>query len=95
MAKINCTAKHTKYDPISEDFVCPACGAKEKGAFVIDTSQEDAHEECLRLHSHDRLFCYKCKYETTGTRFANSITKRKNLVPCPTCKGHGMVAAPK
>lgn len=90
--EIQCGAKHTAYNPSDEEWYCPRCKAGSEGdGFVIDTSAEGASESCTRLHVKDFLLCYKCEYGTTGSRFAASIMRAKNLVPCPTCKGHGMI----
>lgn len=94
--EIQCAAKHTAYNPSDEEWRCPKCGAGYRdGDFAIDTSAEGTSEDCTRLHAQDLLYCVKCDYSTTGSRFAGAVAKAKNLVPCPTCKGHGVVDGPK
>lgn len=85
-----CPAKHTKYNPTQEEFKCPECGAPV-GCFVVDEPAEDALDTCAKLHADDVLHCYKCGYKISAPRFVSRIVKEKNLVPCPTCKGRGVV----
>lgn len=86
----HCLATHTKYDPSTDDFNCPECGAKA-GDFAIDEPVDDVAKDCERLHNGDYLRCYKCGFNTTGRAFAQRLTKKNSLVPCEHCKGRGMV----
>lgn len=90
----DCEAKHTAYEPSETEWKCPKCAAPG-GDFAIDEPAEGASNECERLHNKDFLHCYKCGYTVTGSRFAGAIAKAKNLVTCPTCKGHGVVDGSK
>jgi Zn finger protein HypA/HybF involved in hydrogenase expression len=96
---MSCQAKHTEYQPTEEEFVCPSCGKGPKdepqGLVVEGNDDDGADTECPLLHPHDYLRCYTCDYDTGGQAFASSVAKKKNLVPCPTCKGKGMVPAKK
>jgi hypothetical protein len=87
-AKINCEAKHTKYQPTDEEFHCPKCGAKCGDFFKDDPV---GHEECDLLHDEDNLCCATCGYGCSGRALAARIVKAKGLVQCPCCKGTGMV----
>lgn len=89
-----CRAKHTQYNPPPEEFRCPECNA-ESGVFAVDETAENADPSCERLHAKDGLRCYDCRHEMSGASFARSRAKAANLVPCPTCKGHGMVDVEK
>lgn len=84
---MTCAAKHTKYQPTTEEFECPACAAKA-GDFAID---EGPNMECEKLHDEDYINCYKCGYGTSGKKYATKIAKAKNMIPCPRCKGNGMI----
>lgn len=90
--QIPCTAKHTKYQPADEDWVCPNCGATI-GTFCIVEPIESANPDCPLLHEDDQLGCMGCgDYEgQSGKAFARKIQKAKGLVPCTHCKGTGLV----
>lgn len=92
--QIHCEAKHTTYNPSLDEWKCPECQAPV-GEFAIDEPAEGSSEDCERLHNKDYLHCYKCGYGVVGSKFATRIAKSKNLVPCPTCKGHGVVDGSK
>lgn len=81
---------HTKYDPTTAEFCCPRCGAPS-GTFYIDNAADCTLEECELLHKKDQLGCFGCGYSTTGAAFVKQLLKAKNLVPCPCCKGSGVV----
>lgn len=88
-----CTAKHTRYQPSMAEWKCPKCKATvdgQNGGFVVDTSPDGA-DECDATHDADTLHCYSCGYTTTGKAFAARRQKATSMVPCPTCKGHGLV----
>ena len=85
---MNCTAKHTKYQPTDEEWSCPKCGDSEW--FVYDRD-ESAVDECGKIHSSDVLFCEKCNHSETGQAFALRLQRKQKLVPCPHCKGSGLV----
>lgn len=89
-----CEAKHCKYQPTNEEFHCPKCGAK-MGDFCIDEPDRSADSNCKLLHNSDFLLCYTCKYSATGKDFSAAIVKKKNLIPCPHCKGKGFVNSGK
>jgi hypothetical protein len=87
---IRCSAKHTKYDPI--DFRCPKCGiGPEGGGLVIEYPDEEAHEECGKMHVNDECRCHACGYVGSGSAVARALKKQDNMETCPCCKGRGMV----
>lgn len=93
-----CPAKHTKYQPPDDAWKCPKCGATSNAAsltapcFIIEDPDEEALSDCGLLHERDNLSC-GCGYGTSGKAFAARHQKAANMVPCPTCKGHGLVKA--
>lgn len=92
---MNCTYKHTTYQPEDSEWACPKCGAKcEDGDFVVDTSP-DEEGNCILLHDRDELRCFKCDHSISGKAWANRLQKKKNLVECPCCKGKGLVSGTK
>lgn len=84
-----CEGKHTVYQPTDDEWRCPKCGA-DNSLFSIEESF--GHDECPLLHTQDQITCFSCGHGTSGSRFAGAIQKRKNLVPCPCCKGRGVVS---
>ncbi len=90
-ARASCEIKHTIYQPSQEEFCCPKCAA-EAGDFCVDESE---NYECPDIHLSDLLICMKCKHETSGRTFVGRLLKRKNLIPCPHCKGSGVVTGKK
>ena len=89
--KEGCDAKHTKYNPTIEEFRCPKCNA-EAGIFAVDEPATEQAAECEALHLKDYLHCYDCGFGTQGGRFVAGLLKKKRpMVECPTCKGHGMI----
>lgn len=89
-ALATCLAKHTKYNPNGAEWACPKCRATAdvtEGFFVEDSPNHD----CAALHEEDSLTCYACGYGISGKSFAARLQKAANMVPCPTCKGHGLV----
>ncbi len=87
-----CDVKHTRYQPTLSEWKCPGCGSGNE-FFYIDEPASSSGEACELLHDDDVLVCFKCKDRDyiSGKRFAASIAKKKNLVPCPKCHGTGMV----
>lgn len=90
-----CTAKHTKYNPSGAEWMCPKCKAtaEESDGFFNDEPADGAAPECPALHEMDGLACYRCGHHVGGKSFAARLQKAANMVPCPTCKGHGLVNA--
>lgn len=94
---MTCNARHTKYQPTDEEFRCPKCGAGPEEGFIIDDSPEDADSDCGLLHEDDCIVCNNCKTEHhrdtdySGKSYAALMVKKNNLVPCPHCKGKGLV----
>lgn len=93
-AAVACEFKHTKYQPTTDEFVCPKCGAS-CGGFGVDDSP---NYDCPLIHVDDGLVCYgkdgkgcPSQYGVSGQGFATMLVKRKNLKPCPHCKGKGYV----
>lgn len=97
MAKtVECDDLKTKYQPTKEELSCPKCGA-ECGVFCIDESTCDACDGAF-THQNEVWRCtgklpsgLPCTAEFSGRTLAARIAKKKNLIPCPTCHGHGMV----
>lgn len=89
-----CNEKHTKYQPPDADWKCPKCGttADVPDGFFNDNP---VSSDCNMLHEADLLRCYRCNHETSGKTFAARLQKAANMVPCPHCKGHGLVPGPK
>lgn len=89
-----CEQQHARYDPPIAEFNCPKCGAKA-GDLCVDEPvggwDDPDHAECEKLHDKDQLTCLKCNYRTTGKALAALLMKKRNLVPCPHCKGKGVV----
>lgn len=88
----DCKAKHTRYQPSEAEWRCPKCGADAE-RFIIDESDEDVHDVCSGLHDSDRLWCGRCEASRNGRQFAAMLERKNNLVPCPHCKGKGLVKA--
>lgn len=93
---IRCDGKHTKYQPSEAEWRCPKCGASADftsvgcNTFIIDSTEDGANPDCTANHEGDCLRC-DCGYTTSGKAFAARLQKAANMVPCPTCKGHGLV----
>jgi hypothetical protein len=90
-ATMTCPAKHTRYQPATEEFVCPWCGKSAPDGLCIDNPAEGAASDCELLHCDDEMLCYHCRHATSGRAFAARLTKQAGLVPCPHCKGKGLV----
>lgn len=88
-----CHAKHTKPQIPDKDWHCLQCGAgiDDKGPFEIEESDERAADDCPLLHEQDSVVCRSCGIFRTGKQIAAAYAKKKNLVPCPGCKGTGYV----
>lgn len=86
---MDCPHKHTKYQPTDEEWKCPKCGATAVDGFIIEDGPNE--DECPSLHNDDFIRCSRCDYETSGKAFAAYVMKKNSLVPCPCCKGKGMV----
>ena len=91
---MQCNSKHTKYQPIDEEWRCPKCGSDSEKFWIEDNFGADG---CELLHETDTIVCWSevCGYGTTGKAFASSIQRKKNLVTCPCCKGSGLVPKEK
>jgi Zn finger protein HypA/HybF involved in hydrogenase expression len=93
---VKCDGKHTKYQPSDNEWRCPRCGASAAlgvpggNTFIIAATEEGADENCTINHAGDELAC-DCGYTTSGKAFAARLQKAANMVPCPACKGHGLV----
>jgi rubredoxin len=85
-----CQAKHTKFQPSDEQWICPKCGA-DSAFFVVEDGAEDSDDDCPLLHNEDEIECGKCGYGGTGKSVAAQMTRKLDLVPCPCCKGAGYV----
>lgn len=96
MSAITCDGKHTKYQPTEAQWKCPKCGAGSAlgssggNTFIINDTEKGANQDCTILHVGDALAC-DCGYTTSGKAFAARLQKAASMVPCPTCKGHGLV----
>jgi Zn finger protein HypA/HybF involved in hydrogenase expression len=87
---VACHAKHTVYQPKDEDWKCPKCGANNEHFTIIDPTPE-ADGDCVLLHATDECECTECGYGGAGVSVARALMKKENLVPCPHCKGRGVV----
>lgn len=85
-----CFAKHTKYQPSDDDWVCPKCGA-DSSSFVINDHAEGASEDCGKLHVQDNVECFSCGYGGSGRSVSSLMAKTANLVICSCCNGAGYV----
>jgi hypothetical protein len=93
---MDCTRKHTAYQPADSEWKCPQCGkGPEDNGLCNDSSSDDGEVECPKLHKDDYLKCYACDYDCSGADFARRLVKKNNLVTCPTCKGKGCISKPK
>ena len=88
---MKCVAKHTRYQPTILEWTCPKCGGKVGDEFYIDEPAEGVEDGCELLHAEDVLVCTRCGGGWTGKRFAAMMEKQNNLMPCPHCKGTGLV----
>lgn len=89
-----CGAKHAKPQIPDEEWKCPKCDITadhETGGFVIEDPDGEASPECPLLHDHDGVCCSNCGYGASGKSLAKLVAKRRNLVPCGSCKGTGFV----
>ena len=84
-----CDAKHTAFQPTDEQWVCPKCGDKEN--FYIDEPDQEANEECDKLHNNDEVRCDKCGFGASGKTVASKLQKLHHREVCPTCKGAGTI----
>jgi hypothetical protein len=87
---MRCKIKHTLYQPLDENWVCPKCGCGPD-VFYIDESPVDSDEGCLLLHDDDAIRCDACESGWSGKAVAKLMQKRDDVVPCPCCKGKGTV----
>ena len=85
---MNCTVKHTKFQPTDEQWKCPRCGRADEFS-IEENATEDL--DCELLHDEDVAFCSRCDASWTGQTVARLLAKQNNLVPCPHCKGKGFV----
>lgn len=103
---MDCTAKHTVWQPKDSEWRCPKCGIDARGltpkgddtntmGFIIEESDPVAYEDCPQLHEKDRILCDNCGYHVTGIRLVKAYAKVQNLVTCAHCKGRGLVPAKK
>jgi hypothetical protein len=93
---MSCTRKHTKYQPLDEEFKCPRCGATPNTdlQFIQEPPKTEwgtLDDECTELHDDDMCNCNRCDYGVSGKSFAARLMKQNNLIPCPHCKGRGLV----
>jgi len=86
-----CLAKHTVYQPKDEEWKCPKCGADNNHFTIIDSAPL-VSDDCVLLHSTDECECTKCGYGGSGVSVARALMNQGNLVPCPCCKGKGVVS---
>ena len=87
---IPCPAKHAKYQPTDEDWLCPKCGADNR-YFVIIAPIDDASEACVLVHEDDEIDCEKCGYGGSGSTVTKKMAAQMNMVKCPHCSGRGYV----
>jgi len=87
---MKCTARHTKYQPMGEEFKCPQCGEMHP-YFYIDESENC---DCELLHVDDFAVCEKCSYSCDGASLARQLKRIASLITCPTCNGRGLIEGP-
>jgi len=91
-----CNARHTNFQPSLDEWKCPKCGAgSEDGDFIIENPDEDAHDECDKMHANDEVRCHACGYTGYGTAVSTALKRKYDLVTCPCCKGKGSVPRKK
>jgi hypothetical protein len=79
---------HTPF--LVSSLTCPKCQANSfEDGFGVDARHTG--EGCETLHLDDILFCPQCFYNGTGKKYAERRIKEENLIPCPHCKGTGLV----
>jgi hypothetical protein len=83
-----CSEKHTKFQPADDQWRCPKCGEDNKHFYIEESVGVG---DCEKLHADDYALCMKCEYHGNGTKVANAIAKKCDLVPCEHCKGTGQV----
>jgi hypothetical protein len=93
---MSCARKHTKYQPTNEEFKCPRCGATpDTDPQFVQEPPEDVwgsmDDSCDKLHDDDMCNCNRCEYGVSGKGFAARLAKQHKLVPCPHCRGTGLV----
>lgn len=92
-----CEAKHTIVQIADVFWVCPNCGApapsehSSEMGFIIESSVDGSDEDCDLLHEEDECKCYKCGKVFTGKEVAEYHMRKSSVVPCPHCKGTGVV----
>ena len=52
---------------------------------------EEAPDDCPKVHEQDGIECSKCGLYWSGKTVTTLMAKKANLVPCPCCKGKGVV----
>ena len=82
-----CKEKHTKYQPMDEEWRCPKCGDD----IYIEDIPIDAGDDCDLLHTEDWIVCRKCDMAMTGKQFAAKIKRSTGMTTCPHCMGKGVV----
>lgn len=88
---VDCSAKHTVYNPEGDKWRCPKCGQSDM--FSIEEGDEAANPECPRLHATDGCYCHRCGDGWSGATVSKRLAKIDNAVPCPHCHGRGTVPA--
>ena len=77
---------------------CPKCGGVETFIYDPDCTYIDMETDDWLLASAP-IDCENksagCSYGTTVGRFFSSLSKALDLVPCPHCRGTGMIKADK
>ncbi len=83
---MTCKGKHVKYEPTDEEWCCPKCRSGNN-YFTVWPDVDD----CDKLHNKDYCSCIRCGYECSGKEVSDFFIKKNSMVPCPCCKGKGMV----
>ena len=83
---LECKRKHTIFNPSDEEWRCPNCGNIDD--FILE---DPFSTDCELLHKDDVISCNGCGCSYTGKQFCDILLKRKNLIPCPHCKGTGLI----
>jgi hypothetical protein len=66
-----------------ECWKCPCCGT---GVESEDNAEGLIYDEYDRL-----LHCYNCQHGFTVRKFEAAVRKKGQMMPCPHCKGKGLV----
>ena len=92
-ALTHCGAKHTVPQIPDDKWACPKCGvgSDAQAPFVIEDRDANSSDDCALLHAEDYCVCGNCGFVASGSSLARRYAKEQALIPCPRCKGTGMI----